>query len=104
MTLSIYDIQADFCKVMGNATRLQIIHALREHSMNVGEISQATGFGQTIVSRQLGALRDAGIVKNQRHGNEVNYRLTDNNIVEVCDLVRKVLTTQVQKQSKSFQS
>ena len=104
MTLSIYDIQADFCKVMGNATRLQIIHALREHPMNVGEISQASGFGQTIVSRQLSALRNAGIVQNQRHGNEVNYRLTDSNIVEVCDLVRKVLTTQVQKQSKPFQS
>jgi DNA-binding transcriptional ArsR family regulator len=104
MTLSIYDIQADFCKVMGNATRLQIIHTLREQPMNVGEISQATGFGQTIISRQLSALRNAGIVQNQRQGNEVNYRLTDSNIVEVCDLVRKVLTTQVQKQSKPFQS
>ena len=104
MTLSIYDIQADFCKVMGNAARLQIIHVLREQPMNVGEISQATGFGQTIVSRQLSALRNAGIVQNQRQGNEVNYRLTDSNIVEVCDLVRKVLTTQVQKQSKPFQS
>jgi DNA-binding transcriptional ArsR family regulator len=103
LTPSIFDIQAEFCKVMGNATRLQIIHVLRDNPMNVGEISQATGFGQTVISRQLGALRNAGIVQNQRNGNEVNYRLTDNNIVEVCDLVRKVLYTQVKKQSKTFQ-
>ena len=103
-TPSIFDIQAEFCKVMGNATRLQIIHVLRESPMNVGEIAHVTGFGQTVVSRQLSALRNAGIVQNQRNGNEVSYQLTDSDIVEVCDLVRKVLSTQVQKQSETFQS
>lgn len=103
LTPSVFDIQAEFCKVMGNATRLQIIHVLRDTPLNVGEIAHATGFGQTVISRQLSALRNAGIVQNQRNGNEVNYRLTDSNIVEVCDLVRKVLSTQVQKQSETFQ-
>ena len=103
MNDSIFDIQADFCKVMGNATRLQIIHALREGPMKVGEIALATGFGQSMVSRQLSTLRQAGVVQSQRQNTEIIYQLTDRNIVEVCDLVRKVLATQVQKQSRSLQ-
>jgi DNA-binding transcriptional ArsR family regulator len=104
MSYSIFDIQADFCKVMGNSTRLQIIHVLREGPMNVGEIAQETGFGQTMVSRQLGTLRRADVVESQRQGTGMVYQLTDRNIVEVCDLVRKVLAAQVQKQSESFES
>ena len=102
MTDTIFDIQADFCKVMGNPARLQIIHALREGPMKVGEIAEATGFGQTMVSRQLSALRRADVVEGQRQGTEIIYELTDRDIVEVCDLVRKVLTAQVQKQSRSL--
>ena len=102
MSSSIFEIQAEFCKAMGNATRLQIIHELREHPMNVGEISQATGLGQHAISRQLRTLRNAGVVQNQRHANQIVYKLTDKNIVEVCELVRKVLTNQIQKQSKAL--
>ena len=103
MTDTIFDIQADFCKVMGNSARLQIIHALREGPRKVGEIAEATGFSQTTVSRQLSALRTADVVQGQRQGTEIIYELTDRDIVEVCDLVRKVLTAQVQKQSRSLQ-
>jgi len=102
MNNSIYEMQAEFCKAMGNTTRLQIIHVLRDCPMNVGMISQMTGTHQPVVSRQLSALRNAGVVKGQRHGNEIIYELTDNHIMEVCDLVRKVLTAQIQKQSEAL--
>jgi DNA-binding transcriptional ArsR family regulator len=103
MNRSIFEIQADFCKAMGNTTRLQIIHALRERPMNVSEIAQITGFGQSIVSRQLSTLRNVGVVQCQRQGNEMIYHLTDENIGEVCDLVRKVLSAHMQKQSETLQ-
>ena len=101
-TQSIFELQADFCKAMGNAARLQIIHILRERPMNVGEIAEIAGFGPSLVSRQLSTLRNVGVVECQRHGNEMVYRLADKNIVEVCDLVRKVLTAHTQKQSEAF--
>jgi DNA-binding transcriptional ArsR family regulator len=102
MNRSIFEIQAEFCKAMGNASRLQIIHALRERPMNVSEIAQTTGLGQPLVSRQLGILRNVGVVQSHRQGNEMIYQLTDKNIGEVCDLVRRVLTTHMQKQSDAF--
>jgi DNA-binding transcriptional ArsR family regulator len=102
MNRSIFEIQAEFCKAMGNPTRLQIIHALREHPMKVGDIAQAIEMSQPLVSRQLGILRNAGVVQYHRQGNEMIYRLTDESIGEVCDLVRKVLSVQMHKQSDAF--
>jgi DNA-binding transcriptional ArsR family regulator len=99
MERSIFDIQADFCKAMGNATRLQILHILRERPLIVNEIVAQTGFSQSMVSRQLSALRSVGVVECQRHGTEMLYQLSDSQIGEVCDLVRKVLLEQMKKRS-----
>jgi DNA-binding transcriptional ArsR family regulator len=102
MNRSIFEIQADFCRAMGNATRLQMIHILREGPLSVREIARLAGFGQSFVSRQLSSLRNIGVVKFKKQGNETIYELTDSTIGEVCDLVRKVLSTQVQRQSEVF--
>ena len=99
MERSIFDIQADFCKAMANATRLQILHVLRERPMIVNEIVAKTGFSQTMVSRQLSILRSVGVVEYQRRGTEMLYQLTDDRIGEVCDLVRKLLAEQMKKRS-----
>ena len=102
MERSIFDVQAEFCKAMGNATRLQILHILREHSMSVSEIMGELNLGQSTVSRQLAVLRGVGVVSGERDGNVIRYELTDETIGEVCDLVRKVLSNQVQKRTNAL--
>jgi DNA-binding transcriptional ArsR family regulator len=99
MERSIFDIQAEFCRAMGNATRLQIVHILRERPMSVSEIMETLELGQSMASRQLSVLRSVGVVFGEREGNVMRYYLTDETIGEVCDLVRRVLTDQVQKKS-----
>ena len=99
----IFDIQANFYKALGNDVRLQILHAMRERPVIVGEIMKQTGFGQTMVSRQLAILRSAGIVNCQRRGTEMLYQISDESIYEVCDLVRKVLTAQIHKHFKALE-
>lgn len=104
MERSIFDIQAEFCKAMANASRLQIMHILRERPMIVNEIVAQTGFSQTMVSRQLAILRSVGVVECQRRGTEMLYQLTDEQIGEVCDLVRKLLAEQMKKRSNVLSS
>ena len=99
MERSIFDIQAEFCRAMGNATRLQILHILRERPMTVSEIMEVLELNQSMVSRQLSVLRSVGVVTGERDGKVMRYQLTDETIGDVCDLVRKVLTDQVQKRS-----
>ena len=102
MERSIFDIQAEFCRAMGNATRLQILHILREQPMSVSEIMETLQLNQSMVSRQLSVLRSVGVVTGEREGNVMRYQLTDETIGDVCDLVRKVLADQVQKRSNTL--
>jgi DNA-binding transcriptional ArsR family regulator len=103
MDPSIFDIQAEFCKAMGNAGRLQILHTLREHPKSVNEISQDTRLPQSSVSRHLACLRRVGVVISERQAGEQVYRITDKKIVEVCDLVRSVLTEQITSRLRSIE-
>ena len=100
MDKSIFEFQAEFCKAMGNAMRLQVLHTLRDGPKTVTEIVQETGFNQTNVSRQLAVLRGVGVVDHQRQGTEMLYVLTDPQVSEVCDLVRKVLSEHIQRLSQ----
>ncbi len=103
MNQSMFDIQAEFCKAMGNAARLQILHALREHPMTVGEIAEETHLPQSNVSRHLQILRSVGVLTSQRQGIEKIYQLSCHKIVEVCDLVRDVLVEQIHSRSQSIE-
>lgn len=100
MDESIFEFQAEFCKAMGNAMRLQVLHTLRDGPKTVTEIVHETGFSQTNVSRQLAVLRGVGVVDHQRQGTEMLYVLTDPQVGEVCDLVRKVLSEHMQRLSQ----
>jgi DNA-binding transcriptional ArsR family regulator len=100
MNQSMFEIQAEFCKAMGNAVRLQLLHILREHPLTVSEICQETNLQQATVSRQLSVLRNVGVVDSQRLGNAKVYRITDDKIAEICDLVRNVLIEQAHRRSQ----
>jgi len=103
MEYSLFEAQAAFCKTMGNAARLQLLHILREGPRTVGSLAEASGQSQSSVSRQLAALRSVGVVVAQRQRQEVLYQLADPKIGEVCDMVRQVLVEQILSQSKIIQ-
>ena len=97
---SIFEFQADFCKAMGSAIRLKILHTLRERAKTETEIMQETGCHQETVSRHLSVLHRVGVVDSERHGTTIFYRLSDPKVGEVCDLVRSVLIKNLQHQSQ----
>lgn len=97
MEQEIFEYQAEFCKAMGNANRLLILHMLRDGNFSVTELMHKTELPQPMVSRQLAILRSLGLVDCERRGKEMVYRITDPKIVEVCDLVRQVLYQQFKK-------
>jgi DNA-binding transcriptional ArsR family regulator len=100
MPLSIFDLQAELCKTMASATRLQIVHQLRQHPSCVGDIAQATHLAQAKVSQHLSILRARGIVSTERKGSEIVYRIANPKIVRVCDLMREVLADQAAERSE----
>jgi DNA-binding transcriptional ArsR family regulator len=99
---SIFDMQAELCKTMGNAARLQIVHTLREGPKRVSDIVEDTDLAQAKVSQHLAVLRAYGIVSTKREGKDVIYRIANSKLTRVCDLMREVLEEQADERSEVF--
>ena len=65
-------------KVLGNDTRLRILHALvRSDQLCVSDIAKSLGMKPQPVSNQLQRLADLGILTSHREGNNIHYHLVD---------------------------
>ncbi len=62
---------------LSNATRLAILERLAEGPRLVGEIAAQIGLEPAVVSKQLGLLRTAGLLKCSRDGRCREYELAD---------------------------
>lgn len=97
---SIFEIQADLCKCLSNAVRIEIVHVLRDIPQRVSEIARITGHSQVTISRHLGVLRNGGVVITHRHAQDVIYQIANPKIVNICDLMREVLMEEASRRSK----
>ncbi|MEI8199796.1 MAG: metalloregulator ArsR/SmtB family transcription factor [Eubacteriales bacterium] len=79
---------ADFYKIMGDSTRISILHALSFSEMCVCDISMLLQMNQSAISHQLKTLRQTRLVKNRREGKVVYYSLNDNHVQQIIELVR----------------
>jgi ArsR family transcriptional regulator, arsenate/arsenite/antimonite-responsive transcriptional repressor len=70
---------ADLFRALADPYRLRIIATLRrsKHEVCVCDFTDAFPLKQPAVSHHLGVLRDAGVVKCERRGTWVYYRIAD---------------------------
>jgi DNA-binding transcriptional ArsR family regulator len=74
-------------KVLGNETRLRLLHALvRRDELCVSDLADAVEMSPQAVSNQLQRLVDRGILGARRDGNRIHYRIVDRCVVELLDL------------------
>jgi DNA-binding transcriptional ArsR family regulator len=66
----------------------------------VGDLSEAIGSTQPLASQHLAVLRNQGLLRNRRDGNEVYYRIAYPKMVEACDLLREVLFEHLRSQEE----
>jgi DNA-binding transcriptional ArsR family regulator len=84
-------LHADICSALADPSRILILYALAEHTRNVSDLAQDVGISQPAASRHLKILRERGLVRPERQGASVEYRLTDMRLIEALDLLRTVL-------------
>jgi DNA-binding transcriptional ArsR family regulator len=78
---------AAYFQVLSEPTRLQILNLLRQHERNVGELAQLCGYTSANISRHLALLTAHGLVARESRGTSVFYRIADESIYALCDLV-----------------
>lgn len=62
-------------KALGNPARLQIAEALSDGERCVCELVDLVGLGWSAVSRHLSVLKEAGVLTDEKRGQQVYYRL-----------------------------
>lgn len=78
---------AERFKALAEPSRLEILHSLREGELTVSEILEATGLGQANVSKHLQLLHGAGFVERRKDGVSTWYRLADQDVLRLCELM-----------------
>ena len=71
---------ADTFKVLGDATRVRILHALSMEELCVCDIAALLDATQSAISHQLRLLRAAKLVKFRKEGKMAYYSLDDDHI------------------------
>jgi ArsR family transcriptional regulator, lead/cadmium/zinc/bismuth-responsive transcriptional repressor len=77
-----------FFKVLGDATRLRILHALLAGELCVCDVSETLGMSVSAVSHQLAVLKGAHLVRSRRDGKVMYYFLSDDHVSGVLQSMR----------------
>lgn len=85
------DLKVKLFRGFSDSSRLSILNALRDKTLTVNEIVEATGLTQSNVSNHLACLRCCDLVVRQQQGRFVYYQLSDARIAKLLDLADELL-------------
>jgi ArsR family transcriptional regulator len=74
-------------KALSEPMRLRLLYALMDGEKTVSELVRETGGLQANVSKHLSVLLDAGMLARRKQGTSTYYRIADESVFELCDLV-----------------
>jgi ArsR family transcriptional regulator len=78
---------------LGNEHRLAIVELLRPGERCVCEISPAFALDPSVVSRHLGVLERAGVIRSRRDGRRIFYTVADRRVLRLLDAAEKIQAT-----------
>jgi DNA-binding transcriptional ArsR family regulator len=76
----VYELSETF-KVLGDPTRIKILHALNEKELCVCDLSELLDMSSSAISHQLRVLRNNKLVKHRKEGRSVYYSLDDEHVM-----------------------
>jgi len=81
---------AEIFKALGHPSRLCILYNLIEQKEGtVSEMQSCLNEPQSTVSQHVAKLRTLGILRGERNGTEINYKIVDEKVIEILKILRK---------------
>lgn len=80
LTVSQAQILAETFQVLGDPTRVRIVHALSRNDLCTSDLAELVGLSESAVSHQLRTLRQLHVVRSERRGKLVYYSLADHHV------------------------
>ncbi len=88
MTREELEAAAHTFALLGDPTRLRILHAVMEGGeMSVGSIAEAAGTSRFNASAHLNRLALGGLLERRREASTVYYRVEDQTMPRICEAV-----------------
>jgi len=78
---------AAYFQALSEPTRLRILNFLRGGERSAGELAQLCGYTGANISRHMAALTARGLVARESRGTSAFYRIADDSVYALCDLV-----------------
>lgn len=97
-----FSLIANRFKTLSDPLRLRILHILHvENEQCVGDLVALLKIKQPSVSKHLKLLFDEGLISKRQVGTSSYYKISDSNILALCDLVCSSLETKIIEQAES---
>lgn len=97
---TMYELQADVCKTIANAKRLEILNALQEGEKTVTDLVEILGIPKANVSQHLTVMRTRGVLKNRREGVNIYYDIANPKVLDACSIMRDILQEHLQEEAE----
>ncbi|GAB4499957.1 MAG: hypothetical protein OHK0052_15700 [Anaerolineales bacterium] len=99
LSQEVNQLHAEICAALADPNRILMLYILSEAPRTVNDVAQLVGISQPSTSRHLKVLRERGLVRAERQGMSVEYRLADSRLIEALDLLRLVLHDNVERRA-----
>jgi DNA-binding transcriptional ArsR family regulator len=91
---------ASYFQALSEPTRLHILSILCGDEHNVGEVAQLCDCTSANISRHLAILSRHGLVARENRGTSVYYRIADESVYKLCDLVCGSIARQLEQTTR----
>lgn len=93
-----FEARARLIKALAHPTRLFIVDQLSQQERCVCELAEIVGADISTISKHLSLLRSAGIVRDDKRGTQVFYRLTMPCVLNFLSCVESMLRQNAEEQ------
>ena len=96
----LFERHAAICQVFSHQLRLELLDALRDGELTVGELAARTDSSPSNVSQHLSLMRDRGALLSRREGSNVYYGVADPRIFAAFDMMRQLLLDRIRAEGE----
>ncbi len=82
--------QAEVFKALGHPGRMAIVHALADGEVCACELATEAGCAPSTTSRHLTVLKHAGLIADERRGQQIMYRLACPCVLTFAECINRV--------------
>lgn len=100
---TLLEMQAELCRALGNAVRLQILDYLDAGPTPNAELLEKLQIPKANLSQHLGVLEKAGIISSEKVGNTSLISLAMPEVKKACSSVRQMLQQHLRRELEKKQ-